>query len=71
MMSNLKVEMSTCPPQNLMVIAVLYQILLVIGDPILLGGFKMDDEVFDQSVLGAIFLGNGADVDFILQKIHE
>ena len=71
MMSNLKVEMSTCPPQNLMVISVLYQIFLVIGDPILLGRFKMDDEVFDQSVLGAIFLGHGADVDFILQKIHE
>ena len=70
-MFNLKAEMITFPPQNMMLIDVLYQLLMVIGDPILLGGFKMDDEVFDQSVLGAIFLGHGADVDFILQKIHE
>ena len=49
MMSNLKSEISTRPPQNMMPISFFYQILLVIGDPILLGGLKMGDEVVDQS----------------------
>ena len=53
-----------------MMIAVFCQILLVIGDPILLGGFKIGDEVLDQSGLGAIFIGNGADGDFILDDSH-
>ena len=34
---------------------------LVIGDPILLEGFKMGDEVLDQAGLGAIFIGHSAD----------
>ena len=54
-----------------MLIAVFYQILLIIGDPILLVGFKMGDEVLGQSVLGSIFVGNGADGDFILDDRHE
>ena len=54
-----------------MLIAVFYQLLLVIGYPILLGGFKLGDEVLDQSGLGAIFLGHGADGDLILDNIHE
>ena len=48
-----------------MLFAVLYQLLMVIGDPILLGGFKMVNEVLDQLGLGAIFIGNGANGDFI------
>ena len=63
--------MIRCPLQNLMLIAVFYQILLIIGDPILLVGFKMGDEVLGQSVLGSIFVGNGADGDFILDDRHE
>ena len=70
-MSNLNAVMSTCPPLNLILISVFYQLLLVIGDPILLGVLKMDDEVLDQSGLGAIFIGHGADGDFILDYSHE
>ena len=70
-MSNLKAEMSTCPTQNLMLIPVFYQLILVIVDPILLGGFKLGDEVLDQSKLGAKFLGNGADGDFIFYDSPE
>ena len=54
-----------------MLIDVFYQILVVIGYPILLGGFKMGDKVLDQSGLGAIFFGHGVDGDFILDHIHE
>ena len=54
-----------------MLISVLYQILLFVGYPILLGGFKLGDEVLDLSGLGAIFIGHGADGDFILDDSHE
>ena len=52
-------------------ISVLYQIILIIGYPILLGGFKIGDEVPNKSGLGAIFIGHGTDGDFILYNIHE
>ena len=70
-MSDLKANMSTFSLKNMMLISVFYQLLLVIGDPILLSGFKMGDEVLDQLVLGAIFIGNGTDGDFILYDSHE
>ena len=52
-------------------IAVFYQIILVIGDLILLGGFKLVDEFLDQLVLGAMFIGYVADGELILEYIHE
>ena len=54
-----------------MLISILYQLLLVIGDPILLGRFKMSDEVLDHSVMIAIFVGHDKYVDLILYDIHE
>ena len=54
-----------------MLIADFYQIILVIGYPILLGIFKLGDEVLDQLRLGAIFIGNGVDGGFILYEINE
>ena len=45
----------------MMLISVFYQLLLVIGDPILLVRFKMGDEVIDHLVLGVIFVEHGAD----------
>ena len=54
-----------------MLIDVFYQILLVIVYTILLGGFKMGDEVLDQLVLGFIFLGHGVDGDLIFYGSHE
>ena len=54
-----------------MLIDILYQIILFIGDPILLGRFKLGDEVLDVSGLGSIFSGHGADGDFILYVICD
>ena len=51
--------------------SVFYHILMFIGDPILLGGFKLGDGVLGLSVLGDIFFGNIVDADFILDDIHE
>ena len=70
-MSNFNAEMSTCPPRNLIMITFFYQILLVVGDPILLGGFKMVYEILDQLVLVSISVGHGVYGDFILDNIHE
>ena len=63
--------MSTLPLQNLMLVSVFYQLLLFIGDPILLGVFKLGDEFLDLSGLGAIFFGHFADSDLILDDRHE
>ena len=70
-MTKFKVETSTRPSQNLMLIAVFYHIIMFNGNPILLGGFKRGHEVLDMSVMGAIFWGDGADADFILDSGHE
>ena len=37
----------------------------------MLGGFKLGDEALDLSGVGAKSLGRGADVDFILDDVHE
>ena len=54
-----------------MLVAVFYQFLLFIRDPIFLCGFKQGDEALDLPGLEAIFIGHGADGDFILDYIHE
>ena len=59
-------EMRRFLPQNMILISIFYQIILFIGDPIWLGGFKLGDEVLDLSVLGTIFIGHGADGEFVL-----
>ena len=71
MVVNLTLEMITFPPQNLMLISFFYQLLMFIGDRILLGGFKLGDEVLDLSVLGVILIEHGTDGDFILYGRHE
>ena len=55
----------------MMQIDVFYKLILVIGETILLGGFKMGDEVLDLLVPGAIFIGHGVDADFILDDRDE
>ena len=59
------------PEEPLQWITFFYQILLVVGDPILLGGFKMVYGVLDQLVLVSISVGHGVYGDFILDNIHE
>ena len=53
-----------------MLIPVFYQLFLFIGDPVLLGGFKLGDEVLYLSVPGAIFFGHVVDAEFILDEGH-
>ena len=54
-----------------MLIAVLYHLILFIGDPILLGELKLVDEVLDMSELEDIIIGSSADGDLILDDSHE
>ena len=70
-MYNLKETTRKHPMKNMVLITVFYQLILVIGYPILLIGFKIGDGVLDKSGLGSIFIGHGAHVDFILYNIHE
>ena len=55
----------------MMLISVFYQLIMFIGDPIFLVRFKVDDEFLDLLGLGAIFIGHGADGEFILDDRHE
>ena len=50
------VEMRRFPPKHLMLIAIFYQLLMFIGDPIVLVRFKLGDEVLDILGLGAIYI---------------
>ena len=53
-----------------MLIAIFYQIILIIGDSVLLGGFKLGDEFL--GVCGVeIFLEYISDEDFIFYDRHE
>ena len=47
LVSKTKAEKSTIPPGNIMLIAILNQIILIIEDSILFGRFKLGDEVLD------------------------
>ena len=55
----------------MILVAVLYQFFLFIGDPILLGGFKLGDDTLALSGVGAKYFGRGEDADFILDDGHE
>ena len=50
----------------MILIAIFYQLLLVIECPILLGGLKIGDKVHDKLGLGDIFVGKDTDRVFIL-----
>ena len=54
-----------------MLIYVLYQILLLLGGFILLGGFKLGDEVLDVSGVDAKISVCRYYGDFILDERHE
>ena len=57
--------------QNLMLVDFSCQLILFIGDAIMLGTFKLGDEVLDMLVLGDKFVGHGAYGDFVLYDSHE
>ena len=70
-MARFKVDQSTIPPGNMMLIYVFYEFLLFLGDPILLGRFKLRCEFLGLSVVDAKYLGCRADGDFILDDARE
>ena len=47
MVSNTKADKSTTPPGNMMLVEIFNNIILIIGDYVLLGGFELGDEVLD------------------------
>ena len=69
--SKFEAEQSTITPLHMMMIAVFNKIHIFLGYSILLGGFKLGDEVLDISVVGAQYYGYRADGDFILGDSHE
>ena len=54
----------------MILIAVFYQLLLVIGFPILLDRLKMGDKVLDKLVLGTICIGHDKDGYLIFYNRH-
>ena len=48
-----------------------YQLLLFVGDTLLLGGVKLRDEALDLSWVDMKYFGSEADADFILDYGHE
>ena len=47
MVSKTKVDNRTSPTGNMMLIAISYQIILIVEESVLLGVFKLGDEVLD------------------------
>ena len=54
-----------------MLIDILQQIILIIGDSFLLGGFEIGDEVLDVYCVEDNFLECIYDEDFILYERHK
>ena len=71
MMSKSKADKTNFPPENMILFSVLYQLLLLIVDSILLGRFKLGDEVLYVSVVDAKISGCITDGEFILDNRHE
>ena len=71
LVSRNKAEKRTITPGNLMLISILYQIIMILGDSIWLGGFKLEDEVFDVYDVDAKYLECRYDEDFIMYDRHE
>ena len=70
-MSKINAEKSTIPPGNLILIAISYQVIIIIGDSVLLGGFKLGYEVLCVFNVDAKILECRCDVDFMLYVKHE
>ena len=66
-----KNKMYAIPPGYLVLFSILYQILLVLGDSIMLGKFKLGDEVLDISIVYPVILLCSSDADFFLGDSHE
>ena len=71
LMSNTRLEKSTSLPGNMMLIYIFYHIILIIGESVLFGGFKVGDEVRDVFGVDGKFVEFISDEDFILYDRHE
>ena len=71
MLSKTKSEKSTRPLENLILITISYQIIIILGESVLLGGFELGNG--DLGVFGVKekFLGCRYDKELILYEIHE
>ena len=54
----------------MIIISIFYQIILVFGESVLLGGFKIRDEVLDVYGVDAKYLESRYDEYFILYDRH-
>ena len=54
-----------------MLISIFYLIILILGDSVLLGEFKLGDEVLDVYGVDAKYLKFRSDEDFIFYGRHE
>ena len=70
-MSKTKSDKITLPPKKQMIIAILYLIILIIRSYVLLGGFKLGDEVLDVYGVDKKILECRSDEDFMLYDKHE
>ena len=70
-MFKFKAYQSTISPVNLMMIAVLFQVILFLGYYILLGGFKLVEDVLYLLVVDAKIFRCISDGDFTLDDFHE
>ena len=70
LVSNTKSEKTNIPPRNMIPIAVFYQILLLLGYSILLGGFALGDDILYLLGLKVKFVEWRFDGDFILNYRH-
>ena len=70
LVSKFKLEQITIPLGNIILVSVFYQLLMVLGDSILLEGLKLGFEVLDILGLDAILSGCRADGDLVLDDYH-
>ena len=71
LVSKTKSEKMTIPTGNLMMISIFYQIILIIGEFLLLDRFKFGDKLFDVYGVETIFVECTSDEGFILYDRHE
>ena len=70
-MSKTRAENINIPSRNMTLIEISYPIIQILGDSILLGGFKLGYEVFDTFGVDENFVEFICDSAFILYEIHE
>ena len=70
-MSKNKSEKKTIPPGNLLLVAIYYQLILILGESVLLGGFQLGEDLIDVFCVEKTFVEYRSDENFILYDRHE